>query len=97
MATEQTPGVDLGDGIYTAEGARVGTIRGFDDQGFYVSLRDGVAAPTPSESSTGGGAGEFDLMWRCWQCGEMGQIEDIPDTCPSCGAGAEELYYWSED
>lgn len=89
--------LSLGEGIYTAEGNRVGTIRGFDDSGFYVSMRADVDAPVPSAHSTAGGAGEIDLMWRCWQCGETGRIDDIPDGCPSCGAGGEELYYWTED
>ena len=96
MGTQQRARLDLGDGIYTEDGTKVGTIRGFDDSGFYVAISPEIDAPTPEHRSTGG-AGEADLMWRCWQCGEMGRIIDIPDSCPSCGAGSEELYYWSED
>jgi len=97
MPTQDAPSVSLGEGIYTDGGDRVGTIRGFDESGFYVTIKAGVDAPIPEEHSTGGEVGEMDLMWRCWQCGETGKIDEMPDHCPSCGASAEELYYWTED
>jgi hypothetical protein len=97
MATHDAPSVSLGDGIFTEDGSRIGTIRGFDDNGFYVTLRDGVDAPHPQSRSTTGQVGEINLMWRCWQCGETDEIEGMPDSCPSCGAPAEDLYYWTED
>jgi len=97
MPTQDTVSVAFGDGIYTEDGERIGTIRGFDDNGFYVTLRDGVDAPHPQSQSTTGQVGEINLMWRCWQCGETGRIDSMPDACPNCGARAEELYYWTED
>lgn len=97
MAQQDQVTLSLGEGVYTEDGTRVGTIRGFDNSGFYVSIQGDVEAPTPSSTVATHGTGEFDLMWRCWQCGETGRIDEMPDSCPNCGAGAEELYYWTED
>lgn len=94
--TELDVDLELGDTIYTEDGTELGTIRGFDDEGFYVTASIDIEAPMPSHV-TAAPSGEHNVMWRCWQCGEMGKIEDIPDQCPACGAGGEELYYWTED
>lgn len=96
MATHEQRSLELGDTVYTEDGTELGTVRGFDDNGFYVSANVGIDAPMP-EHVVGAPTGESNVMWRCWQCGEMGKIDDIPDECPDCGAGAEELYYWTED
>ena len=89
--------IDLGFGqaVFDDEGNRLGTVRGFDEHGFYVTTEEGIAAMSGDHLSTTGGEGE--LMWRCWDCGEMGDIEEIPETCPACGAERESIYYWTED
>jgi ABC-type ATPase with predicted acetyltransferase domain len=88
--------VGFGESIYDADGNELGTVRGFDEHGFYVSTEDGIAALS-SEHLASGPAGEAELMWRCWSCGEMGDIEEIPTECPACGAPKEDIYYWQED
>jgi len=88
----------FGTAIYTEEGDKLGTIRGFDEHGFYVSLDEGLRELSSEHVTSGGTWGEAELMWRCWECGEMGSIEvDLPDNCPACEAPREELYYWTED
>ena len=88
--------VSFGQTIYDDDGNALGSIRGFDEHGFYVTTMDGIEALS-SEHVSSGVAGEAELMWRCWECGEMGDIEAIPDECPACGAPREEIYYWTED
>ncbi|MFB6202817.1 MAG: rubredoxin-like domain-containing protein [Halorhabdus sp.] len=86
----------FGETVYDAEGNELGTVRGFDEHGFYVSTDTGIAALS-SEHLASGLGGEAELMWRCWACGEMGDIEEIPEECPACGAPKEDIYYWQED
>ncbi|WP_324759884.1 DUF7130 family rubredoxin-like protein [Haloarcula sp. GH36] len=88
--------VSFGQTVYDEDGTALGTIRGFDEHGFYVTADEGIEALS-SEHITTGSAGEAELMWRCWKCGEMGQIDELPDSCPACGAAKEEIYYWQED
>ncbi|WP_136687873.1 DUF7130 family rubredoxin-like protein [Halorhabdus amylolytica] len=88
--------VSFGTTVYDAKGNELGTIRGFDEHGFYVTTDEGIAAMSGEHLASGLG-GEAELMWRCWACGEMGDIEEIPETCPACGAPKEEIYYWQED
>ncbi|MFB6128880.1 MAG: rubredoxin-like domain-containing protein [Halorhabdus sp.] len=95
MSTDPTD-VTFGTDVYDEAGNRLGTVRGFDEHGFYVSTDDGMAALS-SEHLASGIAGEAELMWRCWSCGEMGQIEQLPEECPSCGAPKEDIYYWKSD
>ncbi|WP_049930283.1 DUF7130 family rubredoxin-like protein [Halosimplex carlsbadense] len=89
---------DLGFGqaVFDDEGNRLGTVRGFDEHGFYVTTEDGIAGMGQHLATTAD-SGEAELMWRCWDCGEMGDIEAIPETCPACGAERESIYYWTED
>jgi ABC-type ATPase with predicted acetyltransferase domain len=87
--------LDFGQPVYDADGERLGTIRAFDDRGFYVSAGEGVV-PLDEHAATGK-SGEAELMWRCWECGEMGRIAEIPELCPACGASRESIYYWTED
>jgi len=94
--TDERTDVDFGQTVYDDEGNQLGTVRGFDEHGFYVTTADGVAALS-SEHITAGTAGQAELMWRCWECGEMGDVAEIPDACPSCGAPREDIYYWTED
>jgi rubrerythrin len=93
MASEHRS-VDHGTTIYDEAGHKLGTVRGFDEHGFYVTAVEGIELlPDESLSSDNTEA----VMWRCWKCGEMGEISNIPEQCPSCGASKEELYYWQED
>ena len=88
--------VAFGTAVYNDDGDQLGTIRGFDEHGFYVTTDEGIQALS-GEHLTAGAPGEAELMWRCWACGEMGDIEEMPDECPACGAPKEDLYYWQED
>ncbi|MFC6725113.1 rubredoxin-like domain-containing protein [Halobium palmae] len=88
--------LELGETVFDADGTELGSIRGFDDAGFYVRVREDVES-LHAESATSADLGRADLMWRCWDCGEMGRIRTLPEECPNCGAGKEELYYWTED
>ncbi|MFB6150436.1 MAG: rubredoxin-like domain-containing protein [Haloarculaceae archaeon] len=88
--------VGLGQAVYDDEGNQLGTVRGFDEHGFYVTTDEGIEALSAEHVNTGV-AGEAELMWRCWSCGEMGDIDAVPDGCPSCGAPREDIYYWIDD
>lgn len=88
----------LGQVVYDEDGNKLGSIRGFDDAGFYVTMREGLEALSVSHARAGHELGEAELMWRCTDCGEMGDLDDdLPDTCPNCGTPKENLYYWTED
>jgi ABC-type ATPase with predicted acetyltransferase domain len=90
--------VTFGETVYDAEGERLGTVRGLDEHGFYVSTAEGVLAMSV-EHEAESKAGIKELHWRCWDCGELGRLEatDLPEECPNCGAPKEELYYWQQD
>ena len=84
--------------VYGEDGTELGSVRGFDEAGFYVTMREGAEALSVEHARTGHEFGEGHLLWRCTQCGEMGEIDDgLPDTCPDCGSPREDLYYWTED
>jgi hypothetical protein len=96
--SENEPTVGLGATVYTEDGRELGTVRGFDEDGFFVTTREGIDALSVEHERVGHEFGEGFLMWRCSECGEMGDLEDgVPDACPSCGAEREALYYWTED
>ena len=99
MATErERPRLGFGTAVYTADGEKIGHIRGFDEEGCYVTLREGLEGMSVEHVRSGQKFGEAELMWRCLECGEMGELDrDLPDACPSCGTGREDLYYWTED
>jgi len=92
--TETRVEVEPGKVLYDEDGTELGTVRGFDDQGFYVVANDSVEVLDDEATSAAHGTA---IMWRCWDCGEMGQIKNIPDECPACGAPKEDIYYWQED
>jgi len=97
FATADSEDLAFGMTVYDEDGTELGTIRGFDEHGFYVTIQDGIDALSSEHVSTGA-AGEAELMWRCWECGAMGDIqEDFPEACPDCGAPKEDIYYWTED
>ncbi|KTG07926.1 hypothetical protein AUR64_01440 [Haloprofundus marisrubri] len=90
--------LDLGEAVYDSDGTQLGTIRGFDEGGFYVTMREGMEALSVEHARVGQEFGEGYLMWRCTECGEMGSIDDgLPDECPNCSSPKEDLYYWTED
>lgn len=89
--------LDFEQTVYDERGEELGTIRGFDDDGFYVTVEEGIASLEAEHARGGSGMGEMDLLWRCWSCGELGKIAEIPEACPSCGAPKEDIYYWTED
>jgi hypothetical protein len=92
--TDERIEIEPGKLIYDDDGNELGTVRGFDDQGFYVVAKDNVKV---LDEGTASSDHRDAIMWRCWECGEMGQIEDIPEECPACGAPKEDIYYWQED
>ncbi|MFB6075308.1 MAG: rubredoxin-like domain-containing protein [Haloarculaceae archaeon] len=100
MSDRTTDSADLsvgfGQAVYDDDGNRLGTVRGFDEDGFYVTLRDGIEGLS-SEHVRAGAPGEAELMWRCFECGAMDDLDELPEACPDCGASRENLYYWIED
>lgn len=89
--------VRIGQSVFDDEGTELGTVRGFDASGFFVSTRDGIEGMSVEHERAGHEFGEAELLWRCAECGELGDIADIPDRCPNCGAPKEAIYYWIED
>ncbi|QLG64223.1 DUF7130 family rubredoxin-like protein [Halorarum salinum] len=88
----------FGQTLYTEDGEPVGTIRGIEEGGLFLSTRDGVESLSIEHARSGQAFGEAELMWRCMNCGEMGEIDDgLPDGCPNCGIERESLMYWTED
>lgn len=92
------PTVGPGQMLYTSEGRVVGVVRGIEEDGVFVSIREGVEALSVEHVRSGHDFGSAELMWRCNDCGEMGRIDGgLPDECPNCAAPKEELMYWTED
>lgn len=90
--------IDFGETVYTEDGEPVGTVRGIQEGGVFVTTREGVEALSVEHVRSGHQFGEAELVWRCMECGEMGPIEDgLPDRCPGCSAARENLMYWTED
>jgi len=90
--------LNFGTKIFDADGRRLGHIRGFDEDGFYVTFHEGIEGLSSEHVTSRANVGEAELMWRCWDCGAMGDLDDeMPSGCPECGAAKEELYYWTED
>ncbi|MFC7009022.1 DUF7130 family rubredoxin-like protein [Halalkalicoccus salilacus] len=98
VSDDEIERLDMGEPVFDSDGNRLGKIRGFDDAGFYVTMREGYEAMSVEHARSGQEFGEAELMWRCMECGEMGRIEDgLPDECPNCGESKEALMYWTED
>ena len=91
------PRLTVGQTVYDDEGNRIGTVRGFDEDGFFVTTREGIAALSIEHERAGHEFGEAELIWRCSQCGAVGDLDTYPESCPDCGAPREDLYYWTED
>lgn len=95
--SEERP-VAFGQTLYTEDGTPVGKVRGLDDDGVFVTMRDGIEALSIEHVRSGHEFGEAELMWRCGECGEMGQLDEgLPPACPNCDAAKNELMYWTED
>ena len=97
-ADETVRRIGPGQTVYDDDGNALGTVRGFDTDGFFVTTRDGIESLSVEHVTSGQSFGEAELMWRCTECGEMGEISDgLPGTCPNCGTEKENLMYWTED
>ncbi|QLK24632.1 hypothetical protein HYG81_10915 [Natrinema zhouii] len=97
MAKER-PRLGFGTTVYTEDGTEIGRVRGVDENGVYITLREGIEGLSVEHVRSGQKFGEAELMWRCWECGELGRLDrDVPNECPNCGADREDLYYWTED
>lgn len=95
---EEVDELSFGQTLYTEDGEPVGEIRGLEEGGVFVTVREGAEAYSIEHARSGHDLGNAELMWRCMECGEMGEIDDgIPDTCPNCGAPKEDIMYWTED
>lgn len=90
--------ISLGQPLFDADGREVGTVRGVEQRGVFVSARGGVESLSVEHARSGHSFGEAELVWRCLVCGEMGEIgAELPATCPNCDSAREELMYWTED
>lgn len=97
-AAEAAESLSFGQTLYDEHGTPVGTIRGLEDSGVFMTTRDGLQGLSVEHSRSGHSFGEAELMWRCMECGEMGELEDeLPGECPGCGAEKTNLMYWTED
>lgn len=95
--SEESNHVAVGATVYDDDGRALGTVRGFDEDGFVVTTREGVSAMSIEHERSGHDFGEAELMWRCNACGEMGDIDGLPEECPNCGADKTEIFYAIED
>ena len=89
--------VDIGEPVFDREGNHLGTIRGFNEDGLFVTTREGIEALSIEHERAGHEFGQAELMWRCSDCGAVGDLAAFPDACPDCGSPREHLYYWIED
>ncbi|MFC7143004.1 hypothetical protein ACFQMA_25225 [Halosimplex aquaticum] len=97
-ATDEATSLSFGQTLYDENGVPVGSVRGMEESGVFVTTREGVKSLSIEHARSGHSFGEAELMWRCTECGEMGEIEDgLPDQCPNCGTEKENLMYWTED
>lgn len=96
----EAPGrpIGFGETVFDESGRPLGTVRGVDREGFYVTTRDGLEGMSVQHVRSGGSLGEAELVWRCLECGELDEItDDLPERCPNCGTKRENLMYWTED
>ena len=95
---EDRESVWLGETVYSEDGNTLGEIRGIQEDGFFVSTREGMGRLSVQHVRSGQEFGEAEIMWRCTECGEMGEISGgLPESCPNCGTEKENLMYWTED
>ncbi|MDS0284605.1 DUF7130 family rubredoxin-like protein [Haloarcula onubensis] len=97
-ATEEATALSFGQVLYDDAGRPVGSVRGMEAGGVFLTTRDGVESLSVEHARSGHAFGQAELMWRCMNCGEMGDIDgDLPANCPNCGVDREDLMYWTED
>ena len=97
-AVKAAESLSFGQTLYDEDGNSVGTIRGMESSGVFVTTREGLQGLNVGHSRSGHNFGEAELMWRCIECGEMSEIENaLPEQCPNCGTEKENLMYWTED
>jgi DNA-directed RNA polymerase subunit RPC12/RpoP len=99
-STDEATSLSFGQTLYDEGGQPVGTVRGMEEGGVFLSTRDGIEGLSIEHARSGHSFGEAELMWRCLNCGEMGELDDedgLPEVCPSCGTERENLMYWTED
>lgn len=97
-ADEEVTRLGFGTTVYAEDGTQIGRIRGFDEHGFYVTLRNGLEGRSVHHVRSGKNLGEAELVWRCLECGAVGRLDhELPERCPSCNTRREDLYYWTED
>ncbi|WP_336003425.1 DUF7130 family rubredoxin-like protein [Halorientalis halophila] len=90
--------LSFGQTLYTEDGVSAGTIRGVEEGGVYLTVREGVESLSIEHARSGHAFGEAELMWRCTNCGEMGEIDGgLPGECPNCAVSKTDLMYWTED
>jgi len=88
----------FGQVLYDDAGRPVGSVRGMEAGGVFLTTRAGVESLSVEHARSGHSFGQAELMWRCLNCGEMGDLGDeFPERCPNCGIEHEELMYWVED
>lgn len=95
--SQKDANVSVGTTVYSEKGIPLGTVRGFDEDGFFVTTREDITAMSIGHERAGHEFGEAELVWRCADCGETGELDDLPDRCPNCNAPKEALFYWIED
>ena len=96
--SQESPAVAVGATVDTEDGDALGTVRGFDTDGFFVTTRGGIASLSVEHERAGHALGEAELLWRCGDRGKMGDLDDgVPDAWPSCDASKEHRYYWTGD
>jgi len=97
-AEQAVESLALGEVVYDETGKPLGTVRGFEEGGFFVTTRDGMEELSVEHARSGHDFGEAHLMWRCMECGEMGELDEgLPERCPNCGVEKEQLMWWTED
>lgn len=97
-AEQRAKSLAIGEALYNSDGERVGSVRGHEQGGVFVTTREGMEELSVEHARSGHYFGEAHLMWRCTNCGEMGTLDDgQPDHCPNCGVEQEHLMWWKED
>lgn len=97
-ATAAATALSFGQVLYDESGDPVGTVRGMEAGGVFLTTREGVEGLSVRHVRSGHAFGEAELVWRCLDCGEMDELRDtLPQHCPNCGTSRENLMYWTED
>jgi len=97
-ATDAAQALSFGQELYDEAGHPVGTVRGIESGGVFLTTREGVESLSVRHARSGHAFGEAELTWRCLNCGEMDALDDgLPETCPNCGTERESLMYRTED